>query len=68
LNLIIGRVLGITSKFTNDAKDFVIHLDKKVVLIDGEQLAQLMLDYDVGVTKVETYEIKKIDNDYFFEE
>jgi restriction system protein len=57
-----------TSKFTNDARDFVIHLDKKVVLIDGEQLAQLMLDYDIGVTKIETYEIKRIDNDYFTEE
>ena len=57
-----------TSKFTNDAKDFIKHLGMKVVLIDGEQLAQLMLEYDVGVTKVETYEIKKIDTDYFSEE
>jgi restriction system protein len=57
-----------TSRFTDDARDFVIHLDKKVVLIDGGQLAQLMFDYDVGVTKVETYEIKKIDTDYFNEE
>lgn len=57
-----------TSKFTSDAKDFVIHLNKKVVLIDGEQLAQLMMDYDIGVTKTETYEIKRIDSDYFIEE
>ena len=57
-----------TSRFSSDAKDFVTHLNTKVVLIDGEQLAQLMLDYDIGVTKIETYEIKRIDNDYFTEE
>ena len=57
-----------TSRFSSEAKDFVIHLNMKVVLIDGEQLAQLMLDYDIGVTKIETYEIKRIDNDYFNEE
>ena len=56
------------SRFTPDAKDFIRHLNMKVVLIDGEQLAQLMLDYDIGVTKTETYEVKRIDNDYFTEE
>ena len=57
-----------TSRFTNDAVDFVKHLNTKVVLIDGEQLAQLMIDYDVGVTRAESYEIKKVDSDYFNEE
>lgn len=40
----------------------------KVVLMDGEQLAQLMMDYDIGVTKIDTYEIKRIDSGYFIEE
>lgn len=42
----------------------------KVVLMDGEQLAQLMMDYDIGVTKIDTYayEIKRLDSDYFIEE
>jgi len=42
--------------------------DPRVVLIGGEQLAELMVDYNVGVTTVDTYEIKKIDRDYFSEE
>jgi len=39
--------------------------DPRVVLIGGEQLAELMIDYNIGVTTVDTYEIKKIDRDYF---
>lgn len=57
-----------TSSFTNDAKKYVSDIESKIVLIDGEELAQHMLDYDIGVSKVTTYEIKKIDSDYFNEE
>ncbi len=39
--------------------------ETKIVLIDGEQLAQLMIDYNLGVTTQITYEVKKIDTDYF---
>jgi restriction system protein len=39
----------------------------KIVLIDGEQLAQLMIDHNVGVSTVDTYEIKRVDSDYFAE-
>jgi len=39
-----------------------------VVLIDGEQLAQLMIDFDIGVSKIKSYDLKKIDTDYFSEE
>jgi len=35
------------------------------VLIDGETLARLMIEYDVGVSKVKSYDVKKIDTDYF---
>lgn len=45
-----------------------ISQDKKIVLIDGEQLAQLMIDHSIGVTEVSTYVIKKVDLDYFGDE
>jgi len=61
-------VMIATSQFTNDAKDFVRNIEKKIILIDGYDLAQLMIDHDVGVSTVNTYAIKKIDSDYFEEE
>ncbi|MDZ7950898.1 restriction endonuclease [Nostoc sp. DedQUE09] len=54
-----------TSKFTQDAKNYVADIDIKIVLIDGQELAQLMIDNNVGVSIVSVYEIKKIDSDYF---
>jgi hypothetical protein len=41
---------------------------KRIVLIDSEQLTQLMMDFGVGVTEVETYKVKKLDHDCFDEE
>jgi restriction system protein len=58
-------VLLTTSTFTKDARDYVERIEKKIVLIDGEQLAQLMIDYGIGVTEVATYSVKKADLDYF---
>jgi restriction system protein len=57
-----------TSSFTKDAIEFVRRIDTKIILIDGEQLADLMIDHDVGVAKSAIYEIKKIDSDYFDED
>ena len=57
-----------TATFSADAEDYVSRLATKVVLIDGETLAQLMIDHNVGVSTVGAYEIKKIDSDYFAEE
>ncbi|HOQ31829.1 MAG TPA: restriction endonuclease [Candidatus Hydrogenedens sp.] len=57
-----------TSSFTRDALDYVKTIPHKVILIDGETLAQLMIENDVGVSKVTSYDIKKIDSDYFEEE
>jgi restriction system protein len=57
-----------TSGFSSDAREYVEKIDPKVVLIDGEQLAHLMMDFNVGVTRNSTYETKKIDSDYFSEE
>lgn len=61
-------VLITTSYFTEDAREYVGRIEKRIVLIDGEQLAQLLIDHGIGVTDVEKYEIKKLDLDYFGEE
>ncbi|AEJ19874.1 restriction endonuclease [Gracilinema caldarium] len=57
-----------TSWFTNDALDFVKNLDSKIVLIDGEMLTDLMIEYNLGVSTYKIYELKRIDNDYFVED
>lgn len=56
-----------TSGFTADAVDYVSRIDTKVVLLDGPQIARLMIDHDVGVSPVATFVVKKIDSDYFDE-
>ena len=56
-----------TSRFTDDARNFVANIGMKVVLIDGKRLAELMIDYNVGVATSNNYEIKKVDSDYFIE-
>jgi restriction system protein len=57
-----------TSSFSQAARDFVSHLGSKIVLIDGEMLAQLMIDYSIGVASGASYELKRADSDYFTEE
>jgi len=57
-----------TSTFTQEAITYVAGIDSKVVLIEGLRLAQLMIDFNVGVSQAHTYEIKRIDSDYFAEE
>ena len=57
-----------TSKFTNDAIDYVSKVDSRVVLLDGAQLAELMIDFHIGVSPFITYEIQRLDSDYFSEE
>lgn len=57
-----------TSAYSADAVDFVSRIDSKVVLIDGTTLARLMIDHNVGVSPTRSYEVKKIDSDYFAEE
>ena len=56
-----------TSSFSKEAKDYVSHLENKIVLIDGVTLAKYMVDFNVGVSLITTYETKKIDLDYFEE-
>ena len=57
-----------TSNFSKEAQDYVPTIDTKIVLIDGEELSQLMFDNDIGVSRLTSYEIKKMDTDYFSEE
>jgi restriction system protein len=56
-----------TSSYTADATDYVSRIDTKVVLIDGKRLAELMIDFDVGVSVAASYVVKRIDSDYFEE-
>ena len=57
-----------TSWFTQDAKDYALSSQYKVVLIDGERLADLMIEHDLGVSVAATYQLKRIDSDFFSEE
>ena len=61
-------VLITTSQFSPDALDYVTRIEKKIVLIDGDELAKLMIDFGIGVAADATYEIKRLDTDYFEEE
>ena len=54
-----------TSSFTNEAEEYVKHLDPRIVLIDGKMLARLMIEHNVGVTVKATYELKSVDRDFF---
>ena len=54
-----------TSTFSSDAREYVTKIEKKIVLIDGAMLAQLMIDHDVGVAPMRTFTVKRIDADYF---
>ncbi len=57
-----------TSRYTPDAREYHPKNDTKIVLIDGEQLTELMIDFNLAVSVSTTFEIKKIDNDYFGED
>ncbi len=56
-----------TSNFSKEAIQYTSMIDSKIILIDGERLSELLIDHNVGVSMVESYAIKKIDNDYFTE-
>ncbi|MBE3128828.1 MAG: restriction endonuclease [Actinobacteria bacterium] len=57
-----------TSTFSKEAKDYAAQISSKVILINGEQLVNFMIENDIGVSKEMIYEMKKIDIDYFTEE
>ncbi|MDR2718403.1 MAG: restriction endonuclease [Treponema sp.] len=56
------------STFTKEALEYTPKNETKIILIDGIQLSELLIEYNIGVSNQQTYEVKKIDNDYFEEE
>lgn len=57
-----------TSSFSKDAHEYVDRIDSKIVLIDGATLSRFMVDSSVGVSLVTSYDVKRVDSDYFSEE
>lgn len=57
-----------TSSFSKEAREYQPKNETKIVLLDGDQLANLMIDFNLGVSTVTTYEIKRMDSDYFEED
>ncbi len=58
-------VMFTTSDFSSDAKAYVEKIEKRIVLIDGLRLVKLMIEHNVGITTSLTYEVKRIDSEYF---
>jgi len=56
-----------TASFSAEARDYVGRIDKRIVLIDGDELSTLMYEYGIGVSRTAEYEVKHIDADYFGE-
>lgn len=57
-----------TSDFSQEAKSYTDSIDIKIILIDGEGLANLMIEHNVGVSHIQTYVVKRVDSDYFIED
>jgi restriction system protein len=60
-------VMITTSTFSQDAREYVQKIEKKIVLLDGKELAKLMIEHNVGVTVAAVYSLKKLDHDFFDE-
>jgi restriction system protein len=60
-------VLITTSRFSQDAVEYVEKIEKRIILVDGQQLAELMIAHEVGVSNVMSYIVKRVDQDYFEE-
>lgn len=56
-----------TSSFSSEATEYASFIDTRIVLIDGEKLVSLMIDTGVGVSTIATYDVKRLDSDYFEE-
>jgi restriction system protein len=54
-----------TSQFSKEAREYCQLIEKKVVLIDGRKLAELMIQYGLGVSTKQSYEVKAVDTDFF---
>ena len=56
-----------TGNFSNDAKEYISKIDSKIVLVDGNQLGDYLIDNNIGIMIEKTYQIKKVNSDYFEE-
>lgn len=56
-----------TSSFSREAREYVGRIEKSIVLVDGRRLAELMLDNGVGITVAHTFDVHRLDLDYFEE-
>ena len=65
LSKVFARSLRTSSTFTREAVEYAATVDSKVVLIDGRRLAELMIDFDLGVSTAATYAVKRADSDFF---
>jgi restriction system protein len=57
-----------SSTFSNEAREYAKRIESRIILIDGDELSRLMILHGVGVTPIATYELKRIDSDYFLED
>lgn len=57
-----------TSRFSSEAHDYVARIEKKIILIDGLRLAELLFDHGVGVRTKDTYEVKELDEEYLLDD
>ena len=56
-----------TSNYSAEAVDYASRIETKVVLIAGKELAELMIDFNIGVSVATSYVVKRVDSDYFEE-
>ena len=61
-------VMITTSNFSKEAEDYITRIERKIVLVDGQRMAELMIAHNVGVSVARAYEIKRIDSDFFVED
>ncbi len=61
-------VLITTSSFSKEAAEYVRNIERRIVLVDGRQLAELMIDHNVEVATSRTYTIKRLELDSFVED
>jgi restriction system protein len=57
-----------TTTFSSEAHDYVRRIEKKIILIDGAHLANLLFEHGVGVRTKETYAVKEVDEEYFLDD
>ena len=57
-----------TADFTREAREYAASVESRVILINGRELARMMVEYNVGCSPQETFVIKRIDHDYFEED